>query len=66
LAAAGLHDPAQLLPDHILRRVSPTDIASYATLYPTLQAGELLTGVPDHPVFQRYWARARADSFALG
>src|SRR3546814_8624640 len=29
LAAAGLQDPAQLLPDHILRRVSPTDVASY-------------------------------------
>lgn len=66
LAAAGLQDPAQLLPDHILRRVSPTDVASYATLYAALQPGELLSGVPDHEVFKRYWARSRADSFALG
>ena len=64
LCAAGLDDPAQLGPEHILRRVSPTEIRSFAGIYPYLQPGELLGGVPRHAVFQRFWAGARSDSFA--
>lgn len=64
LCAAGLDDPAQLGPEHILRRVSPTEIRSFAGIYPYLEPGELLRGVPRHAVFQRFWAGARSDSFA--
>jgi len=63
LCAAGLNDPAELGPEHILRRVSPVEIRSLASLYRYLAPGELLRKVPDHAVFHDYWADARSDSF---
>jgi glutamate synthase domain-containing protein 2 len=64
LCAAGLEHPAQLGPEHILRRVAPTEIRSLAALYWFLQPGELLAGIPEHSVFRDFWPQARADSFA--
>jgi glutamate synthase domain-containing protein 2 len=64
LCAAGLTHPQQLGPEHILRRVSPTEIRSLRELYPSLAPGELLDGVPKHSVFRDYWQAARSDSFA--
>ena len=64
LCAAGLTHPEQLGPEHILRRVSPTEIRSLRELYPTLAPGELLDAVPRHSVFRDYWRVARSDSFA--
>ncbi|KRG47320.1 glutamate synthase [Stenotrophomonas panacihumi] len=63
LAAAGLNDPSQLGPEHILRRVSAVEIRSLASLFRYLEPGELLRQVPDHAVFHDFWADARADSF---
>ncbi|MFL5288867.1 MAG: glutamate synthase-related protein [Rhodopila sp.] len=63
VAAAGLDHPGQLRPEHVFRRVSAHDVASFATLYPTLRPGELLEGTTD-PRFRDAWAMARADSFA--
>jgi glutamate synthase domain-containing protein 2 len=63
LCAAGLEHPGQLGPEHILRRVSPTEVRSLAALYRFLEPGELLDRVPDHVVFRNFWAGARADSF---
>ncbi len=63
LCAAGLNDPSELGPEHILRRVSPVEIRSLASLYRYLAPGELLTKVPEHRVFHDYWADARTDSF---
>lgn len=63
LCAAGLDDPAQLGPEHIIRRVSPVEIRSLASLYHFLEPGELLRTVPTHAVFHDYWADARSDSF---
>jgi glutamate synthase domain-containing protein 2 len=64
LGAAGLNDPSELGPEHILRRVSPVEIRSLASLYRYLGPGELLDRVPEHVVFREYWADARSDSFA--
>ncbi len=64
LAAAGLMHPAQLGPEHVIRRVSSTEVRSLATLHTWLQPGTLLTTIPEHPVFKVFWAVARADSFA--
>ncbi len=64
LGAAGLEHPQQLGPEHILRRVSATEIRSLAALHQYLQPGELLDGIPKHAVFQSFWADARSDSFA--
>lgn len=63
LGAAGLEHPSQLGPEHILRRVSPTEVRSLAALYRFLAPGELLDQVPEHAVFRAFWASARADSF---
>ena len=64
LCAAGLDHPVQLGPEHILRRVSPTEIRSFASIYPYLHPGELLERVPDHAVFREFWKISRSDSFA--
>ncbi|MDQ3287382.1 MAG: FMN-binding glutamate synthase family protein [Pseudomonadota bacterium] len=64
ICAAGLHDPSELGPEHILRRVSPTQIRSLAALYCFLEPGDLIGKVPDHAVFQAFWERASSDSFA--
>ena len=64
LCAAGLEHPQQLGPEHILRRVSPIEVRSLASLYRFLEPGELLDRVPSHAVFRDFWAEARSDAFA--
>ena len=64
LCAAGLRHPSELGPEHILRRVTPSEVRSLAALYHFLEPGELLRGTSDHAVFQDYWEDARSDSFA--
>ena len=64
LCAAGLTHPQELGPEHILRRVSPTEVRSLAALYRFLKPGELLGGhIPEHAVFQEFWQAARSDAF---
>ncbi len=65
IAAAGLNHPDELGPEHIIRRVSSTKVRSLSRLMPFIQPGALLAGtMPDHPVFQAFWADSRSDSFA--
>ena len=64
LCAAGLDHPQQLGPEHILRRGSPIEVRSLASLYRFLEPGELLDRVPAHAVFRDFWAEARSDAFA--
>ncbi len=64
LAAAGLNHPDELGPEHVIRRVSSTEVRSLATLHHWLKPGELLDGRPEHTVFRRYWDCAQADSFS--
>lgn len=64
IQAAGLDHPSELGPEHVIRRVSSNEVRSLASLYRFLEPGELLAGVPEHAVFQRFWAVARADTFA--
>ena len=65
IAAAGLDHPNQLGPEHIIRRISSTKVSSLSMLMPFLEPGQLLDGkLPDHPVFQAFWAEARSDSFS--
>jgi glutamate synthase domain-containing protein 2 len=64
LAAAGLSHPDELGPEHIIRRVSSTEVRSLATLHRFMKPGELLGGeLPDHPAYRVFWNEARADSF---
>jgi glutamate synthase domain-containing protein 2 len=64
LAAAGLTHPSQLGPEHVIRRVSATEVRSLAALHHWVEPGELLARVPDHPVFKVFWEISRADTFA--
>ncbi len=65
VAAAGLSHPNQLKPEHIIRRISSTEVTSLATLYKFLKPGELVADTTSHRVFAYYWDKARAESFAL-
>ena len=65
VAAAGLTHPNQLRPEHIIRRISSTEVTSLATLYKFLKPGELLSDASGHKVFAYYWKKASADTFAL-
>ena len=64
LAAAGLQHPSDLGPEHVIRRVSSTEVRSLASLHNWVRHGELLESVPEHPVFKVFWAVSRADTFA--
>ncbi len=65
LAATGVTHPDYLTPDHVLRRISPTEVRTLARIYPRVKRGELLTGVAEHSVFQAYWERATAEKFSM-
>lgn len=68
LMAAGVEHPDKLGPEHVIRRVSQTQVSALGQIYPFLQRGQLLQPAgPDgygHVVFDRFWQHARADSFA--
>ena len=64
LGASGLKHPRELGPEHVIRRVSATEVRSLAALHHWARPGELLSGVPDHPVFKVFWDVSRADSFS--
>ncbi len=62
LAAAGLRTPESLMPWHICRRVSETEIKNFAEIYPTLEHGALLQdAIPER--WRVYWHAAAADRF---
>jgi glutamate synthase domain-containing protein 2 len=63
IAAAGLTHPDQVGPEHVIRRISSTEVRSIAALYHWVQPNELLDGVPSHAVFRVFWDVARADRF---
>jgi len=62
VAAAGLESPGRLRPEHVWRRLSATETATFADFYSLLEPGELVAGARD-PWYARQWQRARADSF---
>jgi glutamate synthase domain-containing protein 2 len=64
LSAAGLTHPDQLGPEHVIRRVSSTEVRSLAALHHFVRPGELHAETPEHPVFRIFWPQANPDSFA--
>ena len=66
VGAAGITHPLQLTPHHIVRRVSHNEIRLLSTLMAFCEPGDLLEEKYVSSVFERYWAMASADSFALG
>jgi len=69
IAAAGLTHPSQLRPHHIVHRVSPNEVLLLSNLLPFLKPGQLLEDPPrerfPHRVYEAWWPRAKADTFAL-
>jgi glutamate synthase domain-containing protein 2 len=63
LAAAGLSHPDQLGPQHLVRRISVSEIRQFSELHAFLQPNQLLDGGGDHPVYARNWALASAERF---
>ena len=68
IEAAGLNDPGELGPDHILRRIGVHRVAPLSEILPTVKPGQLLGVTHDSvhdlpPHYQRYWFSASAESF---
>jgi glutamate synthase domain-containing protein 2 len=61
-AAAGLEHPNQFKPIHISRRVSPSEVVTFADVYPALAEGALLAGTAP-PRWTQPWNMADAHSF---
>ena len=64
LAAAGLTHPRELGPEHVIRRMSSTEVRSLAALHLWAKPGELINGTPSHVLFKVFWQGADPDSFA--
>ena len=70
MQAAGLHHPSEITADHIVRRVSGTEVRRLSNLLPFATEGALLVaergeGAWPQAVFEQFWGRVSADSFAL-
>ena len=61
-AAAGLEHPNQFTTAHISRRVSASQVSTFADLFPALSPGELLSGTAN-PRWAIPWTQAQAQSF---
>ncbi len=65
LEAAGLNHPCELGPEHIIMRISPIKVRSFAAMYGYVKPGSLLDGVPKgHRLFELFWQSASAAAFA--
>ena len=62
VGAAGLSHPRELSPHHLYRRVSQEEYVTFAELYPSLDAGDLLTD-RNHERFGSAWKIGTAESF---
>jgi glutamate synthase domain-containing protein 2 len=63
IAAAGLAHPRDLRPSHIMKRISPSEVRSFAEVYPFLASGELIAGTRNAD-YAAAWDKAEAGSFA--
>lgn len=62
LGAAGLSCPTELTRRHVKRRISRTEVWTYAEIFPEIESGSLLAEpVPES--LARPWAAAQASSF---
>jgi glutamate synthase domain-containing protein 2 len=62
--AAGLRHPCEFRPEHIVRRVSETEVRSFVDIYPRLQPRSLLEGTAN-AVYTEFWQCADAATFAF-
>jgi len=64
LAAMGLKAPADVLPDHVFRRVDDLNVRSFAEIYEFLESDVLVSGESECSL-TREWKRASAGSWGL-
>jgi glutamate synthase domain-containing protein 2 len=64
LAAAGIAHPSDVGPEHLVRRVSATEVKQFSQLHTFLEPGVLLDGRCEVNFYKRNWDRARAETFA--
>jgi len=63
LASAGIEHPSQLTTEHLVRRISDTQIRLFSQTHTFLKPGELLDNRCTSEFYSRMWHRARADRF---
>ncbi|WP_461343913.1 FMN-binding glutamate synthase family protein [Brevundimonas sp. GN22] len=63
LAAAGIAKPEDLGPQHLVRRISQSEIRLYSQIHTFLKPGELLEQGEQHPFYGLSWKLADAHSF---
>lgn len=63
LAAAGIEKPADLGPQHLVRRVSQHEVRLYSQIHTFLKPGELLELGDQHPFYGLSWKLADAHNF---
>jgi glutamate synthase domain-containing protein 2 len=61
MATLGVHDPSELTPHMLRKKVSPTTLRSYAELYEWLQPGQLVAEAPH--TWASDWSAADPNSF---
>jgi len=64
VGAAGLVHPRDITPEHILKRLSPSQVSTFADTYRRIPQGALIDGTAE-PFYSRYWALAEAGSFGI-
>ncbi len=64
LAAAGLDNPDELAPHHVVRRISETETRLFSQLHYFVKPGDIVREAGDLSEFYKAsWAMARADTF---
>jgi hypothetical protein len=63
--AAGLKHPSDITAEHIMRRVSATEVQPLARLIVQLEPGALLGAGKREGLWRDYWTQSSAQSFAL-
>jgi glutamate synthase domain-containing protein 2 len=63
LAAAGLQHPDDLLPHHLVRRISATEVKQFDQLHTFIEPGALIDGSLQDGFYAENWRRACATSF---
>jgi glutamate synthase domain-containing protein 2 len=63
LAAAGLSHPDELMPHHIVHRVSQTEIKQFDQVHHFIANGSLIDGNCALPHYRDNWSRAQTTSF---
>ena len=64
VGATGVSEPAQLTPEHLLRRKNTHKAERWSRIYPWLNPGELLSDGDVHQHYRDDWGKASSSRFA--